>query len=179
MPEVLGEPPSPRTALFWNGTAWQWALVDAAGHLQIDVQTILGLEGALQSVGTDRLIVRGEDQLFSFLGTLANARTADISGADGFVDSTPVAAGEVWAITHVVPSDNTSPTTAHRADVDHDGGAFRVSRQVTAFAAAIASYHTIAVFLDPSDFIRVYFTGGLVGDKCTVRLHGYRMTLEV
>ena len=37
MPDALGRPPSPRTALFWNGTAWQWARVDADGHIQIDV----------------------------------------------------------------------------------------------------------------------------------------------
>jgi len=54
MPEVLGSPPSPRTALFWNGAAWQWALVDAAGNLQV---TIVG-----GRVGMYRDYVHVQDQ---------------------------------------------------------------------------------------------------------------------
>ena len=56
MPEVLGDPPSPRTALFWNGTAWQWALVDAAGHLQLDVVTS-GLPGGAATAANQAAII--------------------------------------------------------------------------------------------------------------------------
>jgi len=68
--------------LFWNGTAWQWALVDAAGHVQVDtlstvmdvlaataanqatmitaLELIDDLRNALDSVGTDELDVNVE-----------------------------------------------------------------------------------------------------------------------
>ena len=120
MPEVLGSPPSPRAALFWNGTAWHWALVDAAGHLQIDtvtsalpagaataaaqalalaqLQLIEDMRDALQSVGTDRLIVRGEDQLVSWTRPLVNRVFGAISGANGYKDSGTPPAGQVWKV---------------------------------------------------------------------------------
>lgn len=178
MPEVLGSPPSPRTALFWNGTAWQWALVDAAGRLQIDVVDAAGLQDALQSVATDRLIVRGEDQLFSFAAPLQSARAAALSGADGYVDSHPVTAGHVWHITRIVCTDYDSATTAHQHVPDHDGLGQLLGIETAAFAAGDHSYHDCDIWLDAADYVRVNFIGGLLGDNCTVRLFGFSMTQE-
>ena len=200
MPDVLGDPPSPRAAVFWNGTAWQWALVDAAGHLQLDVvtsglpagaataaaqalalaqlQLIEDMRDALQSVATDRLIVRGEDQLFSYKGTLHEFRAAAISGADGYVDSQPAPAGEIWVVTNIVARDRTTATTEHEHQLFHDGGEVRFGHVLAAMAADIFSYWSGWIWLDPSDTIRVYFLGGLAGDTCHVHLTGYIMTLE-
>lgn len=200
MPEVLGNPPSPRTALFWNGTAWQWALVDAAGHLQIDVlstvmdaaaataanqalilaqlQLIEDMRDALQSVATDRLIVRGEDQLFSFQIVMANTRSAAVSGAGGWVDSMPCAPGDIWHVTNVAAYDNTSPTTEHLVWLRHNGVNYVVGREVAAFAAWDASVYHGDFWLDEDDTVRVRFAGSLAGDICTVEVTGYVMTLE-
>ncbi len=178
MPEVLGQPPSPRTALFWNGAAWQWALVDAQGHLQIDVQTILGLEGALRSVGTDRLMVRGENQLFSYRRPLASVNTTVISGADGFVNSLSPPDGIIWIVTNVAASDRTSPTTEHRYYLSVAMGAAYFYRQTEALAQNIPSVWNGLQALEHDDFIQVYLMGGLGADNGRVELSGYEMTRE-
>lgn len=200
MTEVLGDPPSPRTALFWNGTAWQWALVDAAGHLQVDtvtsglpagaataaaqalalarLQVIDNLVGALQSVNTDALQVRGEDQLVSVKAGLWSLRSAAISGANGFVDSNPVGAGEYWKVTVICCFDSTTANTAHYWSVVHDGVAYWIGHDIHAFAIAERDNWRGEVWLDPEDFVRCNFVGGLAGDSCTVVLCGHRMTVE-
>jgi len=202
MPEIIpNHVPSPRTLLAWDGTAYRPITIDAAGNLQIDVltsslpagaailgqqivmSTVLGqiadLRHALQSVATDRLLVRGEDQLFSFKGVLANTRNAAISVANGYVDSQPVPANTIWCMTNFKAFNNTSPTTAHIYELNHDGARYGFGDEVAAFAAGGPSYWSGFLWLDPSDTIRVYFIGGLVGDTCYVVLTGYIMTLEV
>lgn len=178
MPEVLGNPPSPRAALFWNGTAWQWALVDAAGRLQIDVVDAAGLQDALQSVAADRVIVRGEDQLHSYSGVLARARTAAISGVNGFCDSDQCVAGDVWILTSVAVRDVTSPVTAVEMLVRHDGGNYRFHNEVVALPAT--TWYTIQChkWIDEDDSIRVYLPGALAGDTINVEITGQYMTLE-
>jgi len=178
VPEVLGSPPSPRTALFWNGTAWQWALVDAAGRLQIDVVDAAGLQDALQSVATDRLIVRGEDQLFSFRERLGSTRTAAISGAGGFIASNPVPAGRVWKVTNIHASDLTSPTTSHAFAIQRGAATYYFNQNTAAFAIGEGSFYNGEVWLEPTDVVRVWFTGGLGADNCIVTLTGYEMTKE-
>jgi len=200
MPEVLGNPPSPRAVLFWNGTAWQWALVDAAGHLQLDVvtsglpagaataaaqalalaqlQLIEDMRDALQSVATDRLQVRGEDQLFSFKGVLALHSTDVLADDDGSLDSPAVPAGEIWVVTTVVVCDSTSPCASIVVANFHDGAGFEIEREVKAFAIGERKNWGGHTYLDPSDTIRVTFYGGKAGDTCHVWITGFRMTLE-
>ncbi len=201
MPEVLGNPPSPRAALFWNGTAWQWARVDAQGHLQIDalstvmdplaataaaqalalaqLQTIAEMRDALQSVATDRLIVRGEDQLISHRANLASSRTAVISGAGGYVASHFVPAGEIWKVTNIAAVNVTTATTAHNLRVRTGAASYIIKNDVAAYGAGAVSDLQGEWWLDPTDEIWVYFIGGLVGDTCEVHLIGLVMTLEV
>ena len=202
MPEIIpNHVPSPRALLALDGTAYRPITIDAAGHVQIDVlasglpagaataanqalilaqvQLIEDLRNALQSVATDRLKVRGEDQLFSFKGVLANTRNAVIFGANGYVDSQPVPANTIWCVTNFKAFNNTSPTTAHIYELNHDGARYGFGDEVAAFAAGDPSYWSGFLWLDPSDTIRVYFTGGLVGDTCYIVLTGYIMTLEV
>lgn len=216
-------PPEPRTALFWDGTHWHFALVDAAGHLQVDtvtsalpagaateatlatlateatlaafaaagataanqalilaqLQLIEDMRDALQSVATDRLIVRGEDQLFSFKGVLADDRSAAVSGADGWLDSPTVPAGEIWVVTAGLAMDWTTPTTRHMWYNRHDGADYKFTDLAGAFTGGFGSEWEGHIYLDPSDTIRVTFLGSLVGDNCQIVLNGYIMTLEV
>lgn len=179
MPEVLGEPPSPRTALFWNGAAWQWALVDAAGNLQIDVVDAAGLQDALQSVATDRLIVRGEDQLYSIAGTLEGNTTGAISGVDGYIGSPAVAAGQRWKLTSVAAANATTPTTRMLFYRRTGGVEYLFHDEIRAFAIGDWATWSGELWLAPTDVIRAYFIGGLVADVCVIDVLGHTLTIEV
>lgn len=176
-------------------------LLDAARHLQVDViasglplgaataanqalilaqvQLIEDLRDALQSVNTDALQVRGEDQLFSFHSVLGIWRSAAISGAGGFVASITVPAGEIWVVTAVAAFDNTSPVTRIDLYNLHDGVVVLFESVTRAFVAAEPLTWSGKVTLDFGDAIRAYFVGGLAGDTCHIHVCGYRMTLEV
>ncbi|GAI61420.1 unnamed protein product [marine sediment metagenome] len=156
MPEVLRNPPSPRTALFWNGTAWQYALVGLGG----------------------RLIVRGEDQLFSISGVLAITVAGLISGADGTIQTPAVPAGSYWVVTSVVARDVTSPTTAIALHNFHNGVGTNIKRELRAFAANEDLCWTGHTYLDVDDVILAEYSGGLVGDTCGLHVTGYVMTVE-
>ncbi len=201
MPEVLGDPPSPRTALFWNGAAWQWARVDAAGHLQIDVLTIAAgvdvataanqalmitalqlidnLVVALGGPGNVRLQVRGEDQLFSIDKILISHRSAVISGADGWIDSHSPIAGEYWIVTNVVAWDEDNANTAHHYIAKSGAPEAHFHSITRAIAANEYTSWSGHLFLDEDATVRVLFTGGLAGDNCNIDVTGYVMTLEV
>ncbi len=171
-------PPSPRAALFWDGTYWRMAAVDAAGHLQMDAVTIAGLDGALQSVATDRLIVRGEDQLFSFRDVLATGQAVAVSGADGYTASPAVPGDEIWVVTTVAARLWTRPTTAHTYWNHHDGVSRFFYHDTRAIGTAEWTFWGGHTYLDASDVIRVSFAGCLAGDSGEVVVTGYRMTLE-
>jgi len=200
MPEVLGSPPSPRTALFWNGAAWQWALVDAAGHLQIDtltsalpagaataanqviINTTVGLvaliRNALQTVDTDRLIVRGENQLHSFGARLGEVKTGIVSGAGGTFDSDTPPAGAIWVVTNISAVDVTTATTGHQYTLIKVGDDPTFYTEIAAFVAGAFSYYHHWLWMVPGDIVRILFVGSLAGDTCQIHLAGYTMTLE-
>jgi len=197
MPEVLGEPPSPRTALFWNGTAWQWALVDAAGHLQVDViasglpagaataanqalilaqvQAIEDLTHALQSINTDRLIVRGEDQLFSYRSQYRETISQVSTGAAWQTVSGSVAPpGEIWIVTSVSAINESAAST--RVDIripaiDH-------LRTVAALAQFVSLDWQGHTYLKNGDRVQVAFLGTAAGNNLVLSSHGYKMTVE-
>ncbi len=149
-------PPSPRTALFWDGTHWHVPRVDDHGRVQ----------------------VRGEDQLFSLKGLLVSRRAAVISGAGGFVDSATCPANEIWIVTTISVSDDTSPTTEHYADNRHPWATARINTDTQAFAAGQRSEWSGHTYLGHNGTIRANFVGGLAGDTCTVDLTGFIMTEE-
>jgi len=201
MPDIPGSPPSPRTALFWDGDQWRYALVDNTGHLQIDVltsglpagaataaaqalalaqlQLIEDMRDALQSVATDRLIVRGEDQLWSFDDTLEDRQVGAISGADGYLDSGVVGDGEIWVIHSLAGRDITTPTTRHAYNIRRAGINYSVHDLVAAIPANQFTTWTGRLVLKKDDFIRFYCVGGLVADQIELMLTGYKMTKEV
>jgi len=149
-------PPSPRSALFFDGTNWRVPRVDTHGRVQ----------------------VRGEDQLFTFKESLASTRTAAISGADGFIDSVGPVAGLVWKVTNVRSINKTSPTTRHHYYMMEGGVHFGLNEVVAALAAGDPAFYNGEVWLEPGQTVRVYFTGGLVADQCQVDLTGCTMTKE-
>jgi len=201
MPEILPyHTPSPRTLLAWDGTAYRPIHIDAAGNVQIDVlasalpagaataanQVIINataelialIRNALQSVDTDRLIVRGEDQLFTLKGVLALLTSGNISGANGYLQTAVVPDDEYWIVTTVVARDTATGCTRIRMFNRHDAVDVQIHVQDKAFAVdenTIWGGHT---YLDPGDRIRVTFVGGLVGDWCVVEITGFKMTLE-
>ena len=202
MPEIQPDDiPNPVCVIGWDGTRYRAFAVDAAGHLQLDVvtsglpagaataahqvtqnaalATIASIADALQSVATDRLIVRGEDQLHSFEGVLCTVRNAAISGAGGFCDSPTCAAGYVWHVTAITATDATSPTTEHEYHERRAGVDYLFHRHTAAFPAWASSQWGGDLWLRDGDVIRVYFLGGLAGDSVWVRVLGEVFTEEV
>ncbi len=150
-------PPSPRTALFWDGTHWHVPRVDDEGRVQ----------------------VRGEDQLFSYDQALVNRRQAVISGANGFLDSNSPPAGQIWRVANIAVLDATSPTTGHTYDLRRAGVNHTWYGVTAAMGVNVASFFHGDLWLDPGDVLRIWFWGSLVGDTCRIDLLGYQMTLEV
>lgn len=139
---------------------------------------LTALTDALQSVDTDRLQVRGSDQLISLKAGLWQLRTAVVSGANGYVDSPVVGAGEFWIVTTICSFDSTRPTTGHYWAVVHDGTAYWIGHDLRPFATAERDNWRGVTYLDTGDYIRCYFTNSQAGDSCTVVLTGHRMTVE-
>jgi len=193
--------PAPQSALGWDGTDFYVIRTDATGHAQIDVltsalpagaataahqvtqttalQLIDDLRGALQSVATDRLQVRGEDQLFTFKGVLALRSYGPVSRAGGDRDSAAVPAGEIWVVTSVVAGDTTTATTRQYIMNRHNGADVNIHDEIRAFTTSERIRWSGHTYLDVGDVIRVGFIGSLAGDNCVVDITGYRMTTEV
>ena len=192
--------PSPRSVLGYDGADYYVLRVDATGHLQVDVltsalpagaataahqvtqntalQLIDNLVNALQSVGTDRLQVRGEDQLFSYAARVMDKSSGAVSGAGGYLDSGAVPAGAVWEITQLCAHDIASATTAHKYHIMVGGVYNNIYTEVAAFAAGAESSLATHLYLAAGEFVRVQFVGSLAGDTCEVFLNGYQMTAE-
>jgi len=192
--------PAPVTPLTYDGVNWNALLSDVARHLQVDViasglpaggataahqltmitalQLIDDLRAALESVGTDRLRVRGEDQLISYKGALLSMRDATISGAGGYVESETPPAGEIWKVANILTFNVSTATTAHDYYVDRAGDRYWFSRITAAMAAGVNSEHHGEIWLDPGDVVRIYYAGALVDDLCYIILLGHIMTVE-
>lgn len=142
------------------------------------LEALAHLQETLESVHTDRLLVRGMNQLFSFKGSLKQIETDTISGAGGYLDSDTPPAGEIWRIFNIGAVDITTATTDHRLRVFVAPTSHALLDDDTGWGANARSYHQLDVWLHPGEVIRVYFVGGLAGDTCQVNLLGYIMTLE-
>lgn len=156
MPDVLGSPPSPRAALFWNGATWQAALVGPGGRLQ----------------------VRGEDQLYSVEAGLVTARTAAISGAGGFIDSNNPGAGTLWKVTSVGVQNQTSPFTRVEMMIRRGATDYHFHSETFAWGAGAFASVQCEKWLATTDIIRVWLAGALAGDTIKISLTGHVMTLE-
>jgi len=132
----------------------------------------------IQTDADGRLIVRGEDQIFTYKGRLASHSRGTISGADGSYDSNSPPAGEIWMVTNAAAYDRTTATTSHLYCTPEGADLIVFRRQTEAFAVGIPSEYHGLVCLEEGDVVRVFFTGALAADDCVVQLTGYIMTLE-
>jgi len=136
------------------------------------------LTNALQSSDTDRLLARGEDQLFSYKGTLSSYRTVPISGANGYIDSETPPAGEVWALSNIGAILTDRATTAHRYRFFRNATSYIIEDITAAIPTATWTRVRGDIFLEPGDVVRVYFIGGQAADTVRVDMTGHIMTLE-
>lgn len=132
----------------------------------------------IQTDKDGRLIVRGEDRLFSYKGRLASHSRGAISSAGGYKESQSPPEGEIWIVTNAVAYDRISPTTSHQYYTMEDVDAISFRRQTEAFGIGICSEYHGLVCLESGNVVVVYFTGALADDDCVVQLTGYRMTVE-
>ena len=140
--------------------------------------TIANLEEALASVATDRLQVRGEDQLFTFKEVLTKSATDTVTGDDGWVQSPPVPAGQLWVVTTVYAADNDRAIAGLKFGNRHDGSNiffFETVQPILIRTGVGWAGHTI---LDPADTIIAYYHGALDADNAPLFITGYIMTLE-
>jgi len=142
------------------------------------LERIDDLKTALQSIGLDRLLVRGQDQIHSFKDIARVVAVDTVSGADGFLDTPPVPAGQIWVITNVRAVDGTTPTTDHWYIARTLAFDYEFDRQTAAFAAGLPSFSHNWVWLKQNDVIRVQFIGSLAGDICAITAIGHVMTKE-
>jgi len=193
--------PAPHSVLGWDGTDFYVLRTDATGHLQVDVltsalpaggataahqvtqitalQLIDDLRNALQSVATDRLKVRGEDQLFTFKGGLAVRALYVLTAANGAVETTVVPAGEIWVVTTMTAANTVRASTRVVLSARHDGAAYSARSEDKAWGIDERIGWAGHVYLDVGDSILATFIGGQIGDLCVLDILGYRMTAEV
>lgn len=157
MPEILPEHvPSPRTLLAWNGTAYRPITIDAAGRVQ----------------------VRGEDQVFSFKGVLADHTSTASLGADGRTASTAVPVGTIWKVTNIAVTNWNRAITRLEFILVHDAVWYRFAEYNIARAAQEFAFWNGEIYADPDDRIYAQVFGSLVDDALVMDITGYTMTLE-
>ena len=180
MPEIQPTgAPYPRTVLGWDGTDWRVVAVDGLGRLQMDVLSNANLDGALQSVGTDRLNVRGEDQLFSYKEEYIWAVKALAVGAGHQVlDSNVVAGGEARVLTNVIAYNDVTVNTYMYLATRRGIVNWQFSRTMSPVIGEGLQWSG-HIYLPAGDLIRAYFRDCVANDNLYMFLHGYEMTLEV
>lgn len=137
-----------------------------------------GQQFQLETDAGGRLSVRGEDQLFSFEDVLVDRTQTALTAADGFIGSGSPGAGEIWVVTTVAAYDNTTACTKIRMYCTQAGVSSVFAEEVRAYAIAESLIWGGHLYMEEGDTMRVYFTGGLIGDACRIHAQGYKMTLE-
>lgn len=132
----------------------------------------------IQTDADGRLIVRGQDQLFSFKRTLASYREGIVSDAGGWMLSHSPDEGYAWIVTNIAATDRTNATTEQDYSLIAAMGTTHFYRVTEAIPAATPMHWGGHLYLEHDDVVRVYFIGSLAGDTCRIELSGYEMTLE-
>jgi len=142
------------------------------------LQKLDDLQDALQSKALDRLLVRGMDQLYSFLDALPTLYVGNPSGDDGFVETEAVAAGQIWHLTALCIRDDNRLLTKIEYVFRRAAADFTFDFNPNGVAAATWWPVKCDLWLRPGDTIRLYCTGCQATD--TMRFHalGDRMTKE-
>lgn len=160
-----------------NAAKWIAALIDALGHLQVDIVDAAGLQDALGSIATDLLRVESKsgDKIFGFESVLAELSLSNQSGNDGYIDSPSVDAGKIWVVSNVIARNTVRALTRMTFYNRHDNVNYDFYDKVAAFPTGERALFTGTLYMDVDDVIRVYFVGGLDGDACQLFLNGYVM----
>ena len=125
-----------------------------------------------------RLLVSGEDQLFTFADTLQVYVTGNPSGAGGYLESSPVPEGEEWGMTNVVAENETTDLTSIRMCRFCDGVQYCFACTTRAVPKTDRICWNGQEWATAEDTIRVTMVGCLAGDTCHVWITGYKMTKE-
>lgn len=132
----------------------------------------------IQTDADGRLIVRGQDQLFSIGGTILDYLAAFISGADGYIVYPAVPAGQYWVITNICARDTTTPLTEMIVMIQRGVNDIVLKHEVRAFVAYERMCWSGHTFLQDGDVVAAQFLGGLAGDTCSISISGYPITVE-
>jgi len=183
------------------GATWKALDVDTDGHVQVDVlsggggtsdataakqdimitslQLIDDLRNALHSVGTDRLIVRNEDQAFSFGDKLLDHQSnVDTDAGVNDLLSTVVPAGEVWVVTNVTAQNTVTVCSSIYLHLYDSGEVAALLRKAapTILEGVAWSGH---VYMVPGDRILARFEDCVLHDLIYLETAGYKMSLEL
>jgi hypothetical protein len=173
---------NPRSLLGYDGTDFRMVKIDTDGQLSVVVDNQLtdlaNLLNALKSVNTDKLQVRGSDQLISYKGRLCSEKGGAISGNGGYLASAAVPADTIWHVTRLYGYNETTATTVHIWNVSFGNHNYPFYRQAASFGTSIPSLCECDLWLVEGDVIRLYFTGGLANDTCRLWVHGHTMSVE-
>ena len=137
-----------------------------------------GHTARLRLRGGHRLIVSGEDQLFTFADTLEIHVAGAPSGADGYLESPAVGVGEVWCLTNVVVEDEDTDLTSIRACRCSGGVCYCFGCTTKAIPKTDRICWHGVEYAAPGDTIRATLIGSQAADTCHMWITGYKMTLE-
>lgn len=149
-------------------------LTQATAYLQI----LKDLPDALQSNAADRLLVRGQDQLFSYDDEIATLVEKVLTENNNYILSDAVLPGKIWivttayavdldtALTEITISNRPIPDTVH------------LLQQIRAFPPGDGLSWAGMTIIKPGGRLRAKFWGSLLGDNTELHFTGYQMTLE-
>lgn len=154
-------------------------ITDLITEANVLLTTLVELTNALKSNDADRLIVRAEDQLFSYKETLVKSTYDTLSSDNGHIKTPTVPPGVVWAVT------NTCFWNTDRATTGLNLMAYAAATYVYFDAAtrAIAQEERVSwqgsIIIPPGGHLRAYNPGGLSGDNAYFQILGHVMSLEL
>lgn len=132
----------------------------------------------IQTDAKGRLIVRGENQLFTFKDTFELIVNTPLSGAGGYMASGAVPAGEIWVITAATAIDVTGATTrisfARRSGV----WAYTFGGERGPIGVSDMVFWSGHEYCKEDDLLWTYFIGAGAADVCYAYFTGYIMTKE-
>ena len=192
--------PYPKACLGWDGTDFYVLAVDNTGKLQVvatltppaggwataanqatmitALQLIDDLRNTLQSVNTDALQVRGEDQLFSYKSDY-NERILEGDATAGFnsLYGSAVPAGEIWVVTTLVTyNDKTACSTV---DVGkQESGIDYIAKTIISAEVREACCWAGHIYLASGNKVWARFGGCNIGDDLYFYAMGYKMSKE-
>ena len=192
--------PNPESALGYDGADFKTLKVDADGHPQVDVltsalptgaataenqnaqlmelQLIDDLRGALAAVGVDTLLVKGQDQLFSFKGQLLVAVTASAEAGANMLASNPVPSGEIWEVTQVSASNDARGSGRVLIGIRQDEAANYWFLGGSTSGAGIPLSFSGHMYLGVGNRVACYITDCIANDLIRMQINGYKMTKE-